>query len=50
MYFDTKNKYDILYKEMNIEKSAKNNRLIVLLLVIALIVNMVHLVPVLFCT
>ena len=24
-YFDTKNKYDILYKEMNIETSAKNN-------------------------
>jgi len=42
MYFDTKNKYDILYKEMNIEKSAKNNMLIVLLLVAALAVNIIN--------
>ena len=41
-YFDTKNKYDILYKEMNIEKSAKNNMLIVLLLVAALAVNIIN--------
>jgi len=42
MYFDTKNKYDILYKEMNIEKSAKNNMLIVLLLVAALVMNIIN--------
>jgi len=42
IYLDTKNKYDILYKEMNIEKSAKNNMLIVLLLIAALVVNIVN--------
>ena len=42
IFFDTKNKYDILYKEMNIEKSAKNNMLIVLLLLSALILNIVN--------
>ena len=41
-YFDTKNKYDILYKEMNIEKSAKNNVVIVLLLLAALAVNVIN--------
>ena len=42
IYFDTKNKYDILYKEMNIEKSAKNNMLIALLLVVAIAVNIIN--------
>ena len=42
LYFDTKNKYDILYKEMNIEKSAKNNMLIALLLVVAVAVNIIN--------
>ena len=42
IYFDAKNKYDILYKEMNIEKSARNNMLIVLLLVAALAVNIIN--------
>ena len=42
MYFDTKNKYDILYKEMNIEKSAKNNTAIVLLLVAAVAINIIN--------
>jgi len=42
MYFDTKNKYDILYKEMNIEKSARNNKLIVLLLLAALAINIIN--------
>ena len=41
-YYDTKNKYDILYKEMNIEKSAKNNMVIVLLLLTALILNIIN--------
>ena len=36
-YFDTKNKYDILYKEMNIETSAKNNIAITAILVITLV-------------
>ena len=39
IYFDTKNKYDILYKEMNIEKSAKNNTLITILLFVTIIIN-----------
>jgi len=42
IYFDTKNKYDILYKEMNIEKSAKNNVLIALLLLLTLIINVIN--------
>ena len=42
MYFDTKNKYDILYKEMNIEKSAKNNACIVLLLLAAVAMNIIN--------
>ena len=42
IYFDARNKYDILYKEMNIEKSARNNMLIVLLLVAALAVNIIN--------
>ena len=41
LYFDTKNKYDILYKEMNIERTAKNNVFITILLLITLIVNII---------
>ena len=39
IYFDTKNKYDILYKEMNIEKNTKSNIFITILLVLTLIIN-----------
>lgn len=39
MYYDTKNKYDILYKELNIEKSIKVNIAIAVLLVLTLGVN-----------
>ena len=42
IYFDTKNKYDILYKELNIEKNTKINVLIVILLLLALIVNILN--------
>ena len=42
IYFDTKNKYDILYKEMNIEKSAKNNVAITIILIITLIINAIN--------
>ena len=42
IYFDTKNKYDILYKEMNIEKSAKNNVVIKIILIITLIINAIN--------
>ncbi len=44
IYYDTKNKYDILYKEMNIEKSVKNNVLIAIVLVIALIINAIDII------
>lgn len=43
-YFDTKNKYDILYKEMNIETSAKNNIAITAILVITLIINAINII------
>ena len=39
IYFDTKNKYDILYKEMNIEKNTNANRIIIAILAISLIVT-----------
>ena len=42
LYYDTKNKYDILYKELNIEKSAKTNVGIIILLVITLIINAIN--------
>lgn len=42
IYFDTKNKYDILYKEMNIETSAKNNVAITAILIITLIINIIN--------
>ena len=44
LYDDTKNKYDILYKEMNIEKTAKNNVIITLILVITLIINAINII------
>lgn len=42
LYFDTKNKFDILYKELNIEKNTKANIIIVLLLLITLIFNIIN--------
>ena len=42
IYFETKNKYDILYKEMNIEKTAKNNMVITIILIITLIINAIN--------
>ncbi len=42
IYFDTKNKYDILYKEMNIEKTAKNNIIITIILIVTLIINTIN--------
>lgn len=44
IYYDTKNKYDVLYKEMNIEKSVKNNAIIAAILVIALIINTIDII------
>ena len=42
LYEDTKNKYDILYKEMNIEKTAKNNVAIIVILIVTLIINLIN--------
>ncbi len=39
IYFDTKNKYDILYKELNIERNTKINMTVIILLVLTLIIN-----------
>ena len=44
IYYDAKNKYDVLYKEMNIEKSVKNNAIIAAILVIALIINTIDII------
>lgn len=44
MFFDTKNKYDILYKELNIEKSTKTNGIIAILLVITIIINILNII------
>lgn len=42
LYEDTKNKYDVLYKEMNIEKTAKNNVAIIIILLVTLIINLIN--------
>lgn len=39
LYLETKNRYDVLYKELNIEKNAKTNKIIVLILIASLITN-----------
>lgn len=42
LYSELKNKYDVLYKELNIEKTAKVNKIIMVILVISLIVNLIN--------
>lgn len=44
IYFDTKNKYDVLYKEMNIERNTKNNILITIVLIVTLIINAINII------
>jgi hypothetical protein len=39
IYYDTRNKYDILYKEFNIEKDRKTNKFIAVIICITLIFN-----------
>ena len=41
LFFDTKNKYDILYKEFNIEKSMQGITLVAILMVIWIIVSII---------
>lgn len=42
IYFEVKNKYDLFYKELNIEKNAKSSVLIVIILLILLFVNLLN--------
>lgn len=42
LYLETKNKYDVLYKEMNIEKNTRANRVIILILTISLIFSILN--------
>ena len=42
MYAETKNKYDILYKELNIEKNRKSTIVIAIILVASLIFNVLN--------
>ncbi len=42
LYYEVKNKYDILYKELNIEKYKKSTRIIVMVLVISLLFNILN--------
>ena len=44
IYFDTKNKFDIFYKEMNIEKNTNNNILVVMLLFASFIINIINII------
>ena len=41
---DKKNKFDILYKEMNIEKNTNNNILVVMLLFASFIINIINII------
>lgn len=43
-FLEVKNKYDLLYKEENIEKTAKTNHMILWILVISFIMNIINFV------
>ena len=42
LYYDIKNKYDVLYKEFNIEKNAKYNIIIAVILIASLVFNILN--------
>ena len=42
LYYEIKTKYDILYKEMNIEKNSKGIIFVTIILVISLIFNVLN--------
>ena len=42
VFAQTKQKYDLLYKNINIEKTAKSNKIIAIVLVILVIVNIIN--------
>ena len=41
LYYEMKLKYDLLYKELNIEKNSKMSIIIIILLVVLLLVNII---------
>ena len=42
LYNQVKNKYDILYKELNFEKENKSTVIIMIILIISLILNIIN--------
>ena len=42
LYEDVKNKFDIAYKELNIEKESKVNKIILVILGISLLLNIIN--------
>lgn len=44
IYDEIKNKYDIIYKELNIEKSRNANKIILVALIISLLLNVINLI------
>ena len=42
LYNEVKNKYDILYRELNIEKSEKTSKFIAVILVLTLLFNIIN--------
>lgn len=42
LYLEAKNKYDVLYKEMNIEKNTSANKVIIAILMVSLIISILN--------
>lgn len=42
LYSEVKNKYDILYKELNIERNFKSNMIIIIMIITLLVVNLIN--------
>ena len=46
IYLQLKNKYDMLYKNSNIEKNASTNKTIVVILVVLVIMNLISIIKI----
>lgn len=44
IYDEIKNKYDVIYKELNIEKSRRTNKIILIALIVSLLLNVINLI------
>lgn len=44
IYDEIKNKYDVIYKELNIEKSRSTNKIILIALIVSLLLNVINLI------